>query len=143
MSCLPDTETSTRWDTGIVTRLRHDRGGHLEMASRKWEQTDPRTKDKLCLTIKVTLLRPLITNLHDHGRPDCAVSACPLSVYKASPARSPQLLVSKIKQTFLLAFEGKQWDLIAGYKGKGRTEAKAKKPHVDLQELNSKGGSGR
>ena len=55
-----------------------------ERASKKWEQTDPGTKDWLYL-IEMTLVRPAMTDLKKTVRADCAVSACspPPSIYKS------------------------------------------------------------
>ena len=93
-----------------------------ELASKKCEQVNPGTEDELYLT-KMTLVRPLMTNLKVTVRADCAVSACsrlllsikalaPLAASAGGVGLCPQLLASEIKQTFLstnlsclLAFE--------------------------------------
>jgi len=64
----------------------------LEPASKKWEQMDPGTETTVPTTIKMTLVRPLMTNLKV-VRADCAVSAwslpCPtLSIKGLTPCLS-------------------------------------------------------
>ena len=82
-----------------------------ELASKKCEQVNPGTEDELYLT-KMTLVRPLMTNLKVTVRADCAVSACsrlllsikalaPLAASAGGVGLCPQLLASEIKQTLL------------------------------------------
>ena len=76
----------------MMTRLwpRYKLPWFQEMASKKWKQTDPGTEDKLLKTIKVTLVRPLMTSFKMTVTDDCAVSACspPLSAY--TPWNTPR-----------------------------------------------------
>ena len=112
----------------MMTRLYpgHEVPQFWELASKnkrtlEWTK-DPETENKLPKTIKMTLVRPPMTNLKMTVRADCAISPCSpflLSIKTLAPLVAsvervglwtdthtplhphPQLLASEIKQTFL------------------------------------------